>query len=61
MVFERLSEFERTRDDLRNYIISSMIYPALLATVGMASIIVLLTIVLPTADAGDHFGLCVNK
>ena len=31
IIFERLSEFERTRDDLRNYIISSMIYPALLA------------------------------
>jgi general secretion pathway protein F len=47
VVFERLAEFERTRDDLRNYIISSMIYPALLATVGLASIIVLLTFVVP--------------
>src|SRR5215831_1130495 len=47
VVFERLSEFERTRDELRNYIISSMIYPALLATVGLASIIVLLTFVVP--------------
>jgi len=47
VIFERLSEFERTRDDLRNYIISSMIYPALLATVGLASIIVLLTFVVP--------------
>ena len=47
IVFERLAEFERTRDDLRNYIISSMIYPALLATVGLASIIVLLTFVVP--------------
>ena len=46
-VFDRLSEFERTRDDLRNYIISSMIYPALLAVVGMASIIVLMTFVVP--------------
>jgi len=35
VIFERLSEFERTRDDLRNYIISSMIYPALLACVGL--------------------------
>ena len=26
-IFERLAEFERTRDDLRSYIISSMIYP----------------------------------
>jgi general secretion pathway protein F len=46
-VFERLAEFERSRDDLRGYIISSMIYPVLLATVGMASIIVLLTFVVP--------------
>jgi general secretion pathway protein F len=46
-VFERLAEFERTRDELRNYIISSMIYPALLAMVGLASIIVLLTFVVP--------------
>ena len=33
-IFERLAEFERSRDDLRNYIISSMIYPALLALRG---------------------------
>src|ERR1700753_505273 len=47
IVFERLSEFERTRDDLRNYIISSMIYPALLACVGLASILILLNFVVP--------------
>jgi general secretion pathway protein F len=47
VVFERLSEFERTRDDLRNYIISSMIYPALLACVGLASILILLNFVVP--------------
>jgi general secretion pathway protein F len=46
-VFERLSEFERSRDDLRNYIISSMIYPALLACVGVASILVLMNFVVP--------------
>ena len=46
-VFERLAEFERTRDDLRSYIVSSMVYPALLATVGSASIIFLLTFVIP--------------
>src|ERR1700730_8159569 len=28
-IFERLSDFERSRDELRGYIISSMIYPAL--------------------------------
>jgi general secretion pathway protein F len=46
-VFERLSEFEKSRDELRNYIISSMIYPALLATVGLSSIVILLTFVVP--------------
>ncbi len=47
MVFERLAEFEKSRDELRSYIISSMIYPALLATVGLASIVILLTFVVP--------------
>jgi general secretion pathway protein F len=46
-VFERLAEFERTRDDLRGYIIGSMIYPSLLAMVGAASIFVLLNFVVP--------------
>lgn len=46
-VFEQLAEFERTRDDLRGYIIGSMIYPSLLALVGAASVIVLLTFVVP--------------
>ena len=46
-VFERLADFERSRDDLRGYIVSAMIYPALLATVGLASIFVLLNFVVP--------------
>jgi general secretion pathway protein F len=46
-IFERLSDFERTRDDLRSYIIGSMVYPALLACVGFASIVLLLTFVVP--------------
>jgi general secretion pathway protein F len=46
-IFERLAEFERTRDDLRGYIISSLIYPALLTVVGIGSIIVLLEFVVP--------------
>jgi general secretion pathway protein F len=46
-IFERLSEFERTRDDLRGYIISSLIYPGLLTLVGIASIYILLTFVVP--------------
>jgi general secretion pathway protein F len=47
VVFERLSEFERNRDELRGYIISSMIYPALLTLVGIASIAILMTFVVP--------------
>ncbi len=47
VVFERLTEFERTKDDLQSYIVSSMVYPALLALVGVASITVLLNFVVP--------------
>ena len=47
VVFERLAEFERTRDDLRGYIISSMAYPILLTLVGIASILVLMEFVVP--------------
>ena len=46
-IFERLSDFERSRDELRSYIISSMIYPALLACVGAGSIFVILNFVVP--------------
>jgi general secretion pathway protein F len=46
-IFERLSEFERTRDDLRGYIISSLIYPALLTLVGLGSIFILMNFVVP--------------
>jgi len=47
VVFERLSEFERTRDDLRSYILSSMAYPTLLTLVGIGSILVLMNFVVP--------------
>jgi general secretion pathway protein F len=47
LVFDRLAEFERTRDELRNYIISSMVYPALLTLVGCSSIFILLKFVVP--------------
>src|SRR5260370_31293525 len=46
-VFDRLAEFERSRDELRGYIISSMTYPGLLVLVGLASIMVLLNFVVP--------------
>jgi len=47
IIFERLAEFERSRDDLRSYIVSSMIYPGLLAMVGVGSIFILLEFVVP--------------
>jgi general secretion pathway protein F len=47
VVFERLSEFERTRDDLRGYILSAMAYPCLLTIVGIGSILVLMNFVVP--------------
>jgi general secretion pathway protein F len=46
-IFERLAEFERTRDDLRGYIVSALIYPALLTMVGFGSIFVLMDFVVP--------------
>jgi general secretion pathway protein F len=46
-VFERLAEFETSHDELRGYIVSSMIYPALLSLVGLGSVIVLMTFVAP--------------
>lgn len=47
VIFERLAEFERSSDDLRNFIIASMIYPALLAFVGLCSVLILLNFVVP--------------
>ena len=46
-VFDRIAEFARTRDELRNYIISAMVYPSLLAVVGFGSILVLMNFVVP--------------
>src|SRR5499427_2546592 len=46
-VFERLADFERSRDELRGYIISSMTYPGLLVLVGLGSVLVLLNFVVP--------------
>jgi general secretion pathway protein F len=47
VVAERLAEFERSRDELRSYIVGSMIYPALLTVVGIGSIFILLHFVIP--------------
>ena len=47
MTMDRLSVFERSRDELRSYIVSSLTYPALLAIVGVGSVFVLLRFVIP--------------
>lgn len=47
LVMDRLAEFERDRDELRGYILSSLTYPALLVLVGCGSIFVLLRYVIP--------------
>ncbi len=47
VVTARLAEFERSRDELRSYIVSSMVYPALLVLVGTGSILLLLYFVIP--------------
>jgi general secretion pathway protein F len=46
-VLERLVEFQQSADELKSYLISSLIYPALLTLVGGASIIILLNYVVP--------------
>jgi len=46
-VFQRLSNFERNRDELRGYIISSMMYPVLLGLTGIGAIVVLMYYVVP--------------
>jgi len=47
VVLGRLAEFERSADELRSYLVSSLIYPALLALVGVGSIFVLMHYVVP--------------
>lgn len=47
IVMDRLADFERERDELRGYIVSSLTYPALLVFVGSGSIFVLLRYVIP--------------
>lgn len=47
VILERLVEFERSSDELRSYLITSLIYPCLLAAVGVASVGSLLYFVIP--------------
>jgi len=47
LVLDRLVEFQQSADELRSYLISSLIYPVLLSLVGGASIVILLNFVIP--------------
>ncbi len=46
-VLDRLVEFEQFRQELRSYLVSALIYPALLVTVGGIAISILLGFVVP--------------
>jgi len=56
-ILARLVEFEQSADEMRGYLVSSLIYPCLLAAVGVGSIGILVYFVIPKfgaifADAG---------
>jgi general secretion pathway protein F len=46
-IFDRLTEYEKTKDELRGYVVSSLVYPALLTIVGVGAVFVLLYYVVP--------------
>ena len=46
-VLERVAHFLETSHELKNYVISALIYPLFVLTIGGASIIILLTFVVP--------------
>lgn len=47
VILARLAEFERSADELRSYLVASLIYPGLLTLVGLGSIGVLFYFVIP--------------
>jgi general secretion pathway protein F len=62
LVLDRLVEFQQAADELKSYLISSLIYPAVLTSVGAASIVILLNFVIPKfaqvfQDAGQSLPL----
>ncbi|MEW5975190.1 MAG: type II secretion system F family protein [Acidobacteriota bacterium] len=62
VVLERLVEFQQSADELKSYLISSLIYPVLLTVAGFLSIVVLLVFVIPQfaqvfEDAGQALPL----
>ena len=50
-VLERLSEFLESSKELRDHVVSAMIYPAILMITGIVSILLLFTFVLPRFSA----------
>ena len=46
-ILERLVEYLENSEELRDYVVSSLIYPCILGLVGAASVIVMLTFVIP--------------
>lgn len=56
-ILERLEEYLEGADELRSYLISSMIYPCILVVVAMGSIIIMMTVVIPQfADIFENAG-----
>lgn len=56
-ILGRISEYLESVEELRSYFISSLIYPAILALVGCASIIIMVTFVIPKfADIFENAG-----
>ncbi len=47
IVFEKLAEFLESSQQMRDFIVSSLIYPMLLVFVGLASVIILMVFVIP--------------
>jgi len=46
-ILERLAEFQEQMEDLRSYVVTSMMYPAVLALVGGGAVTFLMTAVIP--------------
>ena len=60
VVLERLTEFERSSDELRSYLSSALVYPALLTAVGLGSIGILFYFVIPRfATIFDDVGAAI--
>src|SRR5215470_16755678 len=47
VILDRLAEFERSADEMRSYLVASLVYPCLLTAVGLGSIGILFYFVIP--------------